>query len=119
CLEGNRQGGCRGGIEKGTTSSRGSSRSRRGCRKSPTPYVVGDHETSQLASHRRETRREGRYRKGCANSPAGGRRHGERSEAGYDQCKSRHREGSKPIIQVLGEPFLPKRANSRSLQKIC
>lgn len=58
---------------------------------------------SRLASRRRGTRRAGRCRREFGKNPAAERKSGENSEAGYVQCKFRHREGNKPSSMVSGD----------------
>lgn len=82
---------------KGTTSSKGSSRSHQGCRSSRSRFSCEGRELSRPSSRRLATKRAGKYRKECEKNPAGERKHGEHSEAGFGLCRSRHREGSMPI----------------------
>ena len=85
------------GTGTGNLSSKESSRSRRGCRKSRVRSSCAAHGWSPHASHQHGTRRAARYRRECAKSPAARRKRGDHSEAGSFLCRFRHREGNRPI----------------------
>lgn len=81
---------------RGKISSRESSRSRPGYRKSRIRYAFSVREWFRLSSRRLGTKLAGRYRRESATSLAGGQTNGEHNEADYVQCRSQHHEGNKP-----------------------
>ena len=79
----------------------GSSRSPPGYRRNPAPFSCAVRELFLHACHPPGTRLAKRYRIRCGKSPAAGRRHGGRNEAGSCRYKSLHRGENKPITMSL------------------
>lgn len=108
CREGSHPASCRVGTWRGRTSSMESSMSHQCCHRNRALSSSSGHEWSRLASRPLVTTPSSRCRRECVKSPAGGQRRGGRSEAGCDQCRSRHRGENRPnsgqrVVNQLGE----------------